>query len=308
MVNNYEYELIDHLICSINTLLNPCHSSRIKGFKQSDVEQLEKAVAVLEKLCFWDFENGEELIGAQTEDKAEPEQVPAEDEDKAEPEEVLAQTDDKFSIYFFYEDGYRVAFPVRDKFYNYGLILHMYSNRFEFSNSELSSSTVLNVFNLDNNIHGDILSICICPTVFDLEYTKPEEVPAEDEDEAEPEKFTCSSYFSHYIDCCPDDVLNPLSEDEIREFNSFVADHNALLIEHEVQSKYKEDPEEVPAEDEDKAEPEQVPAEDEDKAELEEVLSNKKCFSNAHCCTSDCPNIRFSAISNRILGQSEVQQ
>ena len=184
MVNNYEYELIDHLICSINTLLNPCHSSRIKGFKQSDVEQLEKAVAVLEKLCFWDFENGEELIGAQTEDKAEPEQVPAEDEDKAEPEEVPAededkaepeevpaQTENKFSIYCFYEDGYRVAFPVRDNFFFFFLILHMYSNRFEFSNSELYSSTVLNVFNLDNDIHGDILSICICPTVFDPKYT-----------------------------------------------------------------------------------------------------------------------------------------
>ena len=95
MVNNYEYELIDHLICSINTLLNPCHSSRIKGFKQSDVEQLEKAVAVLEKLCFWDFENGEELIGAYTEDKAEPEEVPAEDEDKAELEEVPAEDEDE---------------------------------------------------------------------------------------------------------------------------------------------------------------------------------------------------------------------
>ena len=92
-------------------------------------------------------------------------------EDKAEPEEVPAQTEDKFSIYCFYEDGYRVAFPVRDNFYNYGLILHMYSNRFEFSNSELYSSTVLNVFNLDNDIHGDILSICICPTVFDPKYT-----------------------------------------------------------------------------------------------------------------------------------------
>jgi len=279
VVNNYEYELIHHLFCTINTLLNPFHSSRIKGFNQSDVEQLENAVAVLEKLCFWDFESGEELIGSQTEDKAEPEEVPAEDEDKAEleevptededeaepeevpaededkaeseevptededkaepeevpaededkaepkkftcpydfsqytdccsddilnplsedeirefnsfvadhnalliehevqskdkeePEEVPAQTEDKFSIYCFYEDGYRVAFPVRDKFYNYGLILHMYSNRFEFSNSELYSSTVLNVFNLDNNIHGDILSICICPTVFDPEYT-----------------------------------------------------------------------------------------------------------------------------------------
>lgn len=95
VVNNYEYELIHHLFCTINTLLNPFHSSRIKGFNQSDVEQLENAVAVLEKLCFWDFESGEELIGSQTEDKAEPEEVPAEDEDKAELEEVPTEDEDK---------------------------------------------------------------------------------------------------------------------------------------------------------------------------------------------------------------------
>ena len=251
--NDYEFELVSRLFIGINTLLNPRHSCKV-GLKQSDFIKLEEAAAVLEKFCFCAVYGGGEFTEAHTEDKAEPEEVPAEDEDEAEPEEVPAEdedkakpeevpaeyedkaepeevpalTYDKFSIYCFYEDGYRVAFPVRDNFYNYGLILHMYSNRFEFSNSELSSSTVLNVFNLNNNIHGDLLSICICPTFFDLEYTKPEEVPAEDEDKAEPEEVP--------------------AEDEDK----------AELEEVPAEDEDEAEPEQVPAEDEDKAEPEQV--------------------------------------------------
>ena len=50
-----------------------------------------------------------------------------------------------------------------------------------------------------------------------IEFVK--EVPAEDEDKAEPKKFISPYNFSHYTDCCSDDILNPLSEDEIYAFN-----------------------------------------------------------------------------------------
>ena len=48
MDNNYEVELIEKLISGLNTLLNPVHSLKLRGFTRSDLDILESAVNVLE--------------------------------------------------------------------------------------------------------------------------------------------------------------------------------------------------------------------------------------------------------------------
>ena len=52
MDNSYEMELVERLISGLNTLLNPVHSAKLRGFTRSDVDNLENAVQVLEKIKF----------------------------------------------------------------------------------------------------------------------------------------------------------------------------------------------------------------------------------------------------------------
>ena len=52
MDNSYEMELVERLISGLNTLLNPVHSAKLRGFTRSNVDNLENAVQVLEKIKF----------------------------------------------------------------------------------------------------------------------------------------------------------------------------------------------------------------------------------------------------------------
>ena len=52
MNNDYEMELVEKMVISLNTLLNPVHSAKLRGFTRSDVDKLENAVQVLEKIKF----------------------------------------------------------------------------------------------------------------------------------------------------------------------------------------------------------------------------------------------------------------
>ena len=52
MDNSYEMELVERLISGLNTLLNPVYSAKLRGFTRSDVDNLENAVQVLEKIKF----------------------------------------------------------------------------------------------------------------------------------------------------------------------------------------------------------------------------------------------------------------
>ena len=52
MNNDYEMELVQKVISELNTLLNPVHSLKLRGFTRSDVDVLESAVNVLETIKF----------------------------------------------------------------------------------------------------------------------------------------------------------------------------------------------------------------------------------------------------------------
>ena len=52
MNNDYEMELVEKMVSGLNTLLNPVHSAKLRGFTRSDVDNLENAVQVLEKIKF----------------------------------------------------------------------------------------------------------------------------------------------------------------------------------------------------------------------------------------------------------------
>ena len=48
MDNSYEMELVEKMISGLNTLLNPVHSLKLRGFTRSELDILESAVNVLE--------------------------------------------------------------------------------------------------------------------------------------------------------------------------------------------------------------------------------------------------------------------
>lgn len=50
MNNDYEMELVEKMVSGLNTLLNPVHSAKLRGFTRSDVDKLENAIAVLETI------------------------------------------------------------------------------------------------------------------------------------------------------------------------------------------------------------------------------------------------------------------
>ena len=50
MNNDYEMELVEKMVSGFNTLLNPVHSAKLRGFTRSDVDKLENAIAVLETI------------------------------------------------------------------------------------------------------------------------------------------------------------------------------------------------------------------------------------------------------------------